>query len=248
MPRTHKSLPRLFIETPMAPGTEIALDKEQTNHLVNVLRRGAGDQCVVFNGQDGAYLADIVQAGKKLVTLTLSEQIEPQTQPNDLWFGFAPIKRLDYEIQKATEMGAGIIQPVITQFVQNTRLNTDKLRAHTIEAAQQCEVLSIPRLWPATDMTSLLREWPENHGDRVLIFCDEAAASSSPIETLKTLEGRRLGLLVGPEGGFSPHEREALLAADFVVPVSLGPRILRADTAAVAALALIQAVAGDWLH
>lgn len=246
MPRTHKHLPRLYIDTPMQVGSEIALDKDQTNHLVNVLRRGAGQTCVVFNGRDGAFMAQIVHAGKKLATLHLIEQSSLQTPANDLWFGFAPIKRLDYEIQKATEMGAGIIQPVITRHVQNTRLNPDKLRAHAIEAAQQCEVLSVPRIAPQVGLRELVAGWAGEHGDRMLVFCDEAAASSSPIDIMAGLEGRRLGLLIGPEGGFAEDERQALLSAPFVVPISLGPRILRADTAAVAALALIQAVAGDW--
>ncbi|WMT91402.1 16S rRNA (uracil(1498)-N(3))-methyltransferase [Pelagibacterium sp. H642] len=246
MPRTHKTLPRLFLEVPLLTGAEVALDKDQTNHLVNVLRRGAGDNCVVFNGRDGAFLAEIVQVSKKLVSLRLVEQSAEQTPANDLWFGFAPIKRLDYEIQKATEMGAGIIQPVITRYVQNPRLNPVKLRAHTIEAAQQCEVLSVPEIAPEIGFDRLLLEWNQTHGDRTLIFCDEAAASSSPLETLNGLKGRRLGLLIGPEGGFADEERDRLLASDFVVPISLGPRILRADTAAVAALALIQAAAGDW--
>ena len=246
MPRTHKTLPRLYVETPLSDGAEIALDKDQTNHLVNVLRRAPGDNCVVFNGQDGAFLAEIVQVAKKLVSLHLIERAAAQTPANDLWFGFAPIKRLDYEIQKATEMGAGIIQPVFTRFVQNSRLNPDKLRSHAIEAAQQCEVLSVPDVAPEIGFDKLLTGWHGNHGDRVLIFCDEAAASASPVETLTGLKGKRLGLLIGPEGGFSEEERERLLGLDFVVPISLGPRILRADTAAVAALALIQAVAGDW--
>lgn len=246
MPRTHKTLPRLFLEVPLQTGAEVALDKDQTNHLVNVLRRAAGDNCVVFNGGDGAFLAEIVQVSKKLVSLRLVEQSAEQTPANDLWFGFAPIKRLDYEIQKATEMGAGIIQPVITRYVQNPRLNPVKLRAHAIEAAQQCEVLSVPEIAPEIGFDKLLSEWNQTHGDRMLIFCDEAAASSSPLETLNGLKGKRLGLLIGPEGGFADEERDRLLASDFVVPISLGPRILRADTAAVAALALIQASAGDW--
>lgn len=246
MPRTHKTLPRLYVDTALTAGAEIALDKDQTNHLVNVLRRGAGDNCVVFNGRDGAFLAKIVQAGKKLVSLALLEQSAEQTPANDLWFGFAPIKRLDYEIQKATEMGAGVIQPVITRYVQNARLNPAKLKAHAIEAAQQCEVLSVPEIAPEIGFDALLTNWREVHGNRVLIFCDEAAASASPLDTLAKLNGSRLGLLIGPEGGFSDEERERLLGSDFVVPISLGPRILRADTAAVAALALIQAVAGDW--
>ncbi|MCD7059231.1 16S rRNA (uracil(1498)-N(3))-methyltransferase [Pelagibacterium xiamenense] len=246
MPRTHKTLPRLYVETAMSTGTEIALDKAQTNYLVNVLRRGAGEQCVVFNGRDGAFLARIAQASKKTVTLDLVAQTAAQTEPNDLWCGFAPIKRLDYIVQKATEMGAGTIQPVITRHVQNPRVNIDKLRANAIEAAEQCEVLSVPQIEDAIAFDALITGWTEAHGDRKLIFCDEDAASESPIDSLAALEGTRLGLLVGPEGGFAPEERERLLAQDFVIPISLGPRILRADTAAVAALALIQAVAGDW--
>ncbi|WP_417580030.1 16S rRNA (uracil(1498)-N(3))-methyltransferase [Pelagibacterium sp.] len=246
MPRTHKTLPRLFVEMPLSSGIEIALDKVQTNHLINVLRRAPGDNCVVFNGTDGAFLAEIVQVAKKLVSLRLIAQTSEQTPANDLWFGFAPIKRLDYEIQKATEMGAGIIQPVITRYVQNARLNPEKLKTHAVEAAQQCEVLSVPDIAPEIEFDTLLAQWADTHGDRVLIFCDEAAALASPLDTISRLKGKRLGLLIGPEGGFSDDERERLLGLEFVVPISLGPRILRADTAAVAALALIQAAAGDW--
>lgn len=246
MPRTHKTLPRLHIDVPMFAGAEIALCKDQTNYLVNVLRRGAGDTCVTFNGRDGAFLAEIVQAGKKTVTLKLVEQSAIQTPSNDLWYGFAPIKRLDYIVQKATEMGAGIIQPVITRHVQNPRINPDKLRANAVEAAEQCEVLSVPEVVHSVSLEDLIAGWRDIHGDRMLVFCDEEAGSASPVDTLAGLEGRRLGLLIGPEGGFAPEERALLLAQDFVSPISLGPRILRADTAAVAALALIQAVAGDW--
>lgn len=246
MPRTHKTLPRLFTHTEMHAGAEIPLDKEQSHYLVNVLRRGAGDKCVVFNGRAGAFLAAIAQATKKTVTLTLLEQSAEQTEESDLWYGFAPIKRLDYIVQKATEMGAGIIQPTITRYVQNPRINPDKLKANVIEAAEQCEVLSVPRVEPAIAFPQLIKSWQDVHGDRVLVFCDEEAASASPVDTLAALEGKRLGLLIGPEGGFAPEERELLLAQPFVVPISLGPRILRADTAAVAAMALIQAIAGDW--
>jgi 16S rRNA (uracil1498-N3)-methyltransferase len=246
MPRTHKTLPRLFIDEPMAPEAEIALDKDQTHYLVNVLRRGVGDPCVVFNGRDGAFLAEIVPAGKKQVTLVLLEQSAPQTPANDLWYGFAPIKRIDYIAQKATEMGAGIIQPVITKHVQQPRVNMGKLRANTIEAAEQCEVLAVPEVWEPLALDKLIADWQAEHGDRTLVFCDEEAGSQSPIDRLAELEGRRLGLLIGPEGGFSEAERTLLRQQSFIFPISLGPRILRADTAAVAALALIQAAAGDW--
>jgi 16S rRNA (uracil1498-N3)-methyltransferase len=246
MPRTHKTLPRLFIDVDMAVGAELPLDKDQTNYLVNVLRRGAGDQCVVFNGRDGAFLAEIARATKKTVAVSLVEQSAVQTDATDLWYGFAPIKRLDYIVQKATEMGAGVIQPVITRYVQNAKLNGTKLKANAIEAAEQCEVLSVPRVDPAVPFAQLIEIWQEVHGDRILVFCDEESASASPVDTLAKLEGKRLGLLIGPEGGFAPEERELLLAQPFVVSISLGPRILRADTAAVAAMALIQAIAGDW--
>lgn len=246
MPRTHKTLPRLFIDLDMRAGAELPLDKDQTNYLVNVLRRGAGDNCVVFNGRDGAFLAEIEQVSKKLVSLKLVEQSAVQTEPTDLWYGFAPIKRLDYIVQKATEMGAGIIQPVITRYVNNQKVNLDKLKANAIEAAEQCEVLSVPRVEPAMSFARLVETWQQDQGDRVLVFCDEEAASASPVDTLAGLEGKRIGLIIGPEGGFAPEERELLLAQSFVVPISLGPRILRADTAAVAAMALIQAIAGDW--
>ncbi len=246
MPRTHKTLPRLFIDIPMQLGAEIALDKDQTNYLVNVLRRGAGDTCVVFNGRDGAFLAEIAQASKKTVTLHLAEKSAEQTPPSTLWYGFAPIKRMDYCVQKATEMGVGVIQPILTQYVQNTRINLDKVRANTIEAAEQCEVISIPQVREPVQLKAIIASWKENHGSRKLIFCDEESASNSPIDVLMPLKGEELGLIIGPEGGFSPDERALLRERDFVIPISLGPRILRADTAAVAALALIQSTIGDW--
>jgi len=246
MPRTHKTLPRLHLDAPMTQDASLDLDKAQTNYLVNVLRRGEGDDVVVFNGRDGAWLARLRQTGKKTVALDLIEQSAPQTQANDLWCGFAPIKRQDYLVQKATEMGAGVIQPVLTAHVQNPRVATEKWRANAVEAAEQCEVLSVPEIGEPVTLAALLDGWGEAHGDRVLVFADESAAASSPVETLARLKGRRLGLLIGPEGGFSDAERENVLGRDFVAPISLGPRILRADTAAVAALALIQAAAGDW--
>jgi len=246
MPRTHKTLPRLYLAAPMTQGASLDLDKAQTNYLVNVLRRGDGDDVVVFNGRDGAWLARLRQTGKKTVELDLVVQSAAQTTANDLWCGFAPIKRQDYLVQKATEMGAGVIQPVLTAHVQNPRVATEKWRANAIEAAEQCEVLSVPEIVEQVTLAGLLDGWGEAHGDRVLVFADESAAASSPVETLAGLRGRRLGLLIGPEGGFSDAERESVLGRDFVAPISLGPRILRADTAAVAALALIQAVAGDW--
>ena len=247
MPRTYKSLPRLYVEPDLAAGATIEVGKEQANHLVNVLRLKEGDAVVAFNGRDGAWLAKLARAGKKGATLELDVQVAHQTPPADLWFGFAPLKvgRLDYLVQKATEMGAGTIQPVLTKFTQ-ARTRPDKLQSYTLEAAQQCEVLTLPIVAPEVGLTAMLDNWRTAQGLRRLLFADEAAGSSSPVEQISWLKGLPVGILIGPEGGFADEEREMLLAQDFVVPVSLGPRILRADTAAVAALALVQAIIGDW--
>jgi len=247
MPRTYKSFARLFIEADLAAGSEIVLGRDQSNYLLNVLRMKQGDSVVLFNGRHGAWLAKLVDAGKKSATLEAVVQTAHQTPPSDLWFGFAPLKvgRLDYLVQKATEMGAGTIQPVITKFTQ-ARTRPDKLAAYALEAAEQCEVLSLPVVAPELSLATLLDDWRTTHGLRRLIFADEVAASASPVDQIGWLDGLSVGILIGPEGGFSDEERQLLLAQDFVIPISLGPRILRADTAAVAALTLVQAIIGDW--
>jgi 16S rRNA (uracil1498-N3)-methyltransferase len=248
MPRTHKSLPRLYLDAPLATGAQVALEREHTNYLIAVLRMTAGEAVILFNGRDGAWMARIADDHRKGAVLEVVVQTEHQTPKSDLWFGFAPLKtgRLDYLVQKATEMGAGVIQPVITQYTQVSRLKADKLLANVIEAAEQCEVLSVPSLGAEIELATLIADWRHAHGLRRLIFADEAALSHSPTRQLEDLEGLPVGILVGPEGGFSEAERNLLLAQDFVVPISLGPRILRADTAAVAALAVVQAIIGDW--
>lgn len=245
MPRTHAALPRLYVEPDLAAGGQVALGKEQSLYLAAVLRKSVGDEVVLFNGRDGAWLARLSRDVKKAVVLELVEQVVAQTPVSDLWYGFAPLKteRLDYVIQKAVEMGAGTIQPVLTRFTQVSRLKHERLVANAIEAAEQCEVLSVPTVEPEVTLDKLLDAWPV---DRALIFADEGEASSSPVTALEGLRGRKVGLLVGPEGGFSDEERARLRALPYVVPISLGPRILRADTAAVAALAVIQAIIGDW--
>lgn len=253
MPRSHKTLPRIYVTQNLSSAQaefvdEVLLDRDQMHHLVHVLRRGEGDECVLFNGRDGAFLARIAEIRKKQTRLELTQKIAEQPPASDLWYGFAPIKsgRLDYMVQKATEMGAGVLQPVRTQFTQAGKLRTDKMVSHTIEAAQQCEVLALPRVEAEISLENLVARWPENHGNRQLIFADEERASASPVETVRALKEQPVGVLIGPEGGFSPQERELLAGQAFVHPVSLGPRILRADTAAVAALALVQAIIGDW--
>ena len=248
MPRTHATLPRLFVEAPLGAGETVDLGKEHSLYLASVLRKAAGDEIVLFNGRDGAWLGRLASAAKKHVTVALVEQIAAQPPRGDLWYGFAPLKaaRLDYVIQKATEMGASVIQPVVTRRTQVARIQLERMRANAIEAAEQCEVLNVPEIATEIGLEPLLAGWAETHANRRLIFADEAAPSGSPLGPLAGLAGQPLGLLIGPEGGFSEEERALLLAQPFVVPISLGPRILRADTAAVAALAVIQSSIGDW--
>lgn len=248
MPRDYKSFPRIHVDAPLAAGAAVELGRDAANHLVNVLRLGDGDAAILFNGRDGAWLARLVHTGKKSATLEASVQTAHQTPASDLWFGFAPLKtgRLDYLVQKATEMGAGVIQPVRTEFTQVRHLRPDKLAAYALEAAEQCEVLTLPQIAPEAPLTAVVGGWQSGQGLRRLLFADEAAPSASPVRQIRDLEGLPIGILVGPEGGFSDAERRLLLAQDFVVPISLGPRILRADTAAVAALTLVQSIIGDW--
>jgi 16S rRNA (uracil1498-N3)-methyltransferase len=248
MPRSHATLPRLFVDMPLGAGAEPTLGHDQVTYLVSVLRRAVGDDVVLFNGRDGAWRCTIAEASRRSVKLAAAEQIAVQTPPSDLWYGFAPLKaaRLDYVIQKATEMGVGIIQPVITRRTQITRIKLDRMRANALEAAEQCEVLTLPEICPEIGLEALVASWAKNEGDRVLIVADEAAPSGSPVDALGEIAGRRVGLVIGPEGGFDEGERALLLRQSFVLPVSLGPRILRADTAAVAALAVIQSIIGDW--
>ena len=248
MPRSHAALPRLFVEAALAAGEAVHLGRDQSLYLASVLRKEVGDEAVLFNGRDGAWLGRLASRAKKNVVIELAEQIAPQPPRLDLWYGFAPLKsaRLDYVIQKATEMGVGTIQPVITRFTQVSRVPLDRIRANAVEAAEQCEVLNVPEVLPEVALERLVAGWTDNQGERLLVFADEAAPSGSPVGPLTAAAGRPVGLLIGPEGGFSDDERQLLLAQRFVVPVSLGPRILRADTAAVAALAVIQSIIGDW--
>lgn len=248
MPRTHKKLQRLFVEADLYAGLTLELNKSQANYLGAVLRQKAGRQIVIFNGRDGAWLAEIAEISRKSAAVSLIEQSAPQPAPVDLWYGFAPLKsaRLDYVVQKAAEMGATKIQPVITAHTQVSKLKMDRLRANVIEAAEQCEVLQVPEMLAETSFSQLIETWTDLHGDRILIVADEDEAANSPVEKLSTLKHKNIGLLIGPEGGFSDEERALLTAQPFVFPISLGPRILRADTAAVAALAVIQSIIGDW--
>jgi 16S rRNA (uracil1498-N3)-methyltransferase len=243
--RANFRMQRLFIDAPLSMGAVYEAAKEQFNYLVNVLRYDAGDAVLVFNGRDGEWRAELSLPSKKRLLLTATEQTRPQPTPCDLHYLFAPLKvgRLDYLVQKAVEMGAGLLQPVMTQHVQGKITSMDRLRANVIEAAEQCGVLGIPQVLEPRKLEDVLWAWPK---ERRIIFCDEGDAGQNPLPILASVKETRLALLIGPEGGFSDAERTLLRSLDFVTAIPLGPRILRADTAAVAAMAVIQAAIGDW--
>ena len=243
--RANYKMQRLFVAAPLAAGRSFEADAAQFNYLANVLRLGEGSRILLFNGRDGEWAAGLKFAGKKKLSLICETLERAQTPLPDLHFLFAPLKvgRLDYLVQKAVEMGAGIIQPVITQFTQNHRVSIEKLQSNALEAAEQCGILAVPQVKGAVKLEALLESWD---GSRRLIFCDEDHQTHNPLPALAGISERRLGVLTGPEGGFSDAERELLRSLPFVTAIPLGPRILRADTAAVAALALVQAAAGDW--
>jgi len=241
--RVFYKAPRLHVEAPLNEGAEIALTKPQAHHLINVLRLKTGAQILLFNGRDGEWLAQLINVDKRGARAQCESQIRPQPPAPQLIYCFAPLKsaRLDYMVQKAVEMGAGVLQPVITQFTHNTQLNPAKIQASVIEAAQQCGLLTLPTISPTLKLTKLLETWQH---ERHLVFCDEilAEGENDALLTLTQLGKAPVGVLIGPEGGFSDAERQALRSQPFVTAISLGSRILRADTAAVAALALINAV------
>jgi 16S rRNA (uracil1498-N3)-methyltransferase len=245
MPEYDFRAPRLFVRAPLAAGAMVPLDKSQAHYLGTVLRLRAGERVLVFNGRDGEWSGTLQPSQKRTAALLIEENIRPQAAPSDLHYLFAPIKaaRLDYMVQKAVEMGVSLLQPVLTQHGQVARVSTERMLANAVEAAEQCGLLSLPEIKPLFRLTDVLAGW---NLERRLVFCDEEAEVQSPVEALADLSSVPLALLIGPEGGFSAEERALLLRRPNVVRLSLGPRILRADTAAVAALAVIQAVAGDW--
>ncbi len=239
---------RLYVDAALSNGAQIALEREQVHYLVSVMRLAQGAEILVFNGRDGEWTALLAEATKKRGLLTVERCLRPQTPAPRLDYCFAPLKqaRLDYMVQKATEMGVGCLRPVLTQHGQVSRINTDRMRANVIEACEQCGVLSVPEIKPPEPLAAFLDSWPADNPDGLILFCDEAAPTDDPLTILSALEPCPLALLIGPEGGFSVDERDRLLAMPSVRAIPLGPRILRADTAAVAALALVQATLGDW--
>ena len=238
--------PRLFVDLPLTAGGAVPLAPPQAHYLKDVLRLRPGDGVLVFNGRDGEWQARLEPAGKRGLALEFETQTRPQTGGPDLHYLFAPLKRarLDYMVQKAVEMGVARLAPVMTRHTQAERVNVERMRANAIEAAEQCGVLRLPEIAPPVALSEALAALAP---DRVLVFCDEDAPIADPAAALASAAGSvALAVLVGPEGGFAADEREMLLARRNIVRLALGPRILRADTAAVAALALVQAVLGDW--
>jgi 16S rRNA (uracil1498-N3)-methyltransferase len=236
---------RLYIEDGLAAGTAVEAPGHAAHYLTHVLRLKDGDEVLAFNGRDGEWKVRLRPESKKRLFLEPVEQVRPQPRASDLVYCFAPLKqgRLDYMVQKAVEMGAGVLQPVITQHTQVPKLGADRIRANAVEAAEQCGVLSIPECREAIRFEHFLDRWDAS---RRLIFCDEGHESDDPLTILQGLQPGPMAILIGPEGGFSEAERQALHRRPFVTAIPLGPRILRADTAAVAAMTLVQAVLGDW--
>jgi len=251
---------RLYVEHPLGQGQSVPLDRDQAHYLFGVMRLGAGAPVALFNGRDGEWRAEVAEAGKRGGVLACVEQTKPLQLPPDLWLLFAPIKkaRTDFIVEKAAEMGAAKIQPVQTEFTNSERIRRDRLQAHAVEAAEQCGGTFVPEVADLVKLDRLLDQWPEG---RQLLFCDEAEVGAST----DFLQGNRPGkhafsgpefskipdaggwaILIGPEGGFSDRERARLRALPYSHTVSLGPRILRADTAAVAAMTLWQQALGDW--
>ena len=239
-----KTTPRLNIEETLSAAREIVLTREQAHYLTGVLRLGAGDAVRAFNGRDGEWLAYLATVSKKSVSLRCERLVAEAKLPPDIDYVFAPLKhaRLDYMVQKATELGARRLRPVMTSRTVAERVNLGRMRANVIEAAEQCNLVHVPEVLEPEKLEKILAIWEKG---RSLVYCDETKADVNPLESLRDLKTPS-AVLVGPEGGFTDEEKKLLKSQGFVVPISLGPRIMRADTAAIAALTLVQVLAGDW--
>ena len=234
---------RLHVAHPVGEGQTVPLERDQAHYLFGVMRLGPGDRLFVFDQRSGEWLAEVAEAGKRSGVLLCLEQTKARRLPADVWLLFAPIKkeRTDFIVEKATELGAAVIQPVRTEFTQSERVRTDRLRAHAVEATEQCGGTVVPEVRDLVPLDRALADWPAG---RRLMFCDEGLAGAG--RGLAGAEPGPWAILIGPEGGFSEAERARLAALPFATAVSLGPRILRADPAAVAALTLWQTALGDW--
>ena len=245
MPIPDHSSQRLFVDAPLSAEAEVACSGPQANYLLNVLRLREGEGVALFNGCDGEWQAQVRDIRKRDCMLRVIEQVRPQTIGPDVDYLFAPIKhaRLDYMVQKVTEMGVRRLRPIITRRTIAERVNLERMRANVIEAAEQCGILHVPEIVAPVKFESILPGWDTT---RTLIFCDEGAQHENPVAQLAQLPPLApLAVLIGPEGGFDPAERQVLLKQPYTLAISLGPRIMRADTAAVAALALVNAVTGQ---
>lgn len=244
MSRDTRSI-RLFVDQDLADGGAFALEPDQAHYLRNVMRRSEGDALRLFNGRDGEWSAAMSYDGKRGVAVSLGRHLRPQTPPRDLALLFAPLKkaRTDFLIEKATELGVSRFLPVTTRHAETARVNVGRLRATAVEAAEQCERLEIPEFEPLRPLPEVLADWPQ---DRPLLLCAERTDAPPIADVLENGKKSAFSLLIGPEGGFASDELDQIAALPFVTATSLGPRILRAETAVVAALAVMQAVAGDW--
>ena len=235
---------RLYVTGDLSKGVAVSLDEGQAHYLLHVLRAQAGNRILLFNGRDGEWQAEIGRAGKRGATAICLKQTEPQAGAPDIWLAFAPVKKTpsDYLVQKATELGVSVLLPVFTRRTIVGRINEERMAANAIEAAEQSGRLSVPEIRQGVALDKLLASWSK---ERRLFFCDEGGEAKRLADVARGVSGPA-AIITGPEGGFDPAEREMLRALPFVTPVTLGPRILRADTAALAALAIWQSVAGDF--
>ncbi|HMH65648.1 MAG TPA: 16S rRNA (uracil(1498)-N(3))-methyltransferase [Rhizomicrobium sp.] len=240
-----EAVARLYVTGDLGEGVAVTLDEGQAHYLLHVLRAKPGNLVLLFNGRDGEWAAEISAAAKRGVTAKCLQQTETQHGTPDIWLAFAPVKKTpsDYLVQKAAELGVSVLQPVFTRRTIVARINEERMAANAIEAAEQSGRLTVPQIRAGVSFDKLLASWPQ---ERRLLFCDEGGDAKAMTQAARESRGGPTGILTGPEGGFDPAERAALRALPFVMPVSLGPRILRADTAALAALAIWQSIAGDW--
>jgi 16S rRNA (uracil1498-N3)-methyltransferase len=245
MSRYDFAAQRLFVDVDLSEGGTVACTPAQTNYLRNVMRLKDGDAILVFNGRDGEWRAELVDSSRRIAGLLVGAQVREQEGGPDIDYLFAPLKRarLDYMVEKATEMGVARLRPVLTRRTVAERVNLERMRANAIEAAEQCGILRVPQIHAPEALERAIAGWAPA---RPLVFCDEDSDETCPFTALARIKPGPVAVLIGPEGGFDPAERELLSTQPFVTRISLGPRVLRADTAAIAALALVNAVLGDW--
>jgi 16S rRNA (uracil1498-N3)-methyltransferase len=236
---------RLYVEAALGDGVRVTPSDPQAHYLLHVMRAQKGDRVSLFNGSDGEWLAVIAEVSKRSCVLACEKQTRMQSGTPDLWLCFAPIKKTpaDYVVQKATELGVSALVPVFTRRTIVARVNTERMTSNAIEAAEQSDRLTVPDVPEPVTLEKLLAAWPH---DRRVLFCDEGGDAKLIAEAVTNTVAKRWAILTGPEGGFDPAERNLIRSHDFVTPVSLGPRILRADTAALASLSILQALKGDW--